>query len=106
MSFIGDCLNPTITTHPPTPSFVLLTFLVSSGVCLCVFYLYLEFVFYKFREWYNKSQLRAKWKRSYFRSLLPHLITGQTVLTKENATEEQLELMRKTEEEWIQKKYN
>ena len=76
------------------------------GVCICVFYLYLEFAFYKFREWYNRSNLRSTWKRSFFRSRLPYFITGQTVLTKDNATKEQLEFMEKTEEAWKQKKYN
>ena len=82
-----------------------LTFCVL-GVCICVFYLYLEFAFFKFREWYNRSELRTRWKRSYFRSRMPYIFTGQTVLTKDNATPEQLEFMRKTEEEWKLKKYN
>ena len=77
-----------------------------AGVSICVFYLYLEFVFFKFREWYNRSQLRESWKRSYFRSRMPYLITGQTNLTKENANQAQLEFMEQTEEAWKQKKYN
>ena len=75
------------------------------GVCISVFYLYLEYVYFKFREWYAGSEVRARWKHSWFRSKMPYIFTGQTNLTKENATAEQLEIMARTEEEWRKLKY-
>ena len=66
----------------------------------------MEYVYFKFREWYASSQIRELWKKSKLRKRMPFLFIGQTTLTKENATPEQLELMRRTEAEWNKFKYN